>query len=376
MKTGLAQGLLLSIAVFSFSGCKTQLYCEPLGTCGGDFLQGAKDLDGDGLVDREWTVDGPGDGFDNGAVCEDQLQTPPASLSLLRQPPVQSNQRPPDPVTADWCYNLRLNSTGDVSLFELWQPPLPLQFARFVISEDYDHSHNRGRYSVQTTTKQTQTIHLSESCLTAQGLHLKCAEFGRRLGQFLITEANLYFPRCYDPDDPTEGGCDCQWELTFLGGPNGRWYSDPGSSQITFFDDTFAPPAKADYCYNGDKASIDLTGDDVTVLFNQKSLRTMHMTAPSCTDGILSPTLGETGIDCGGQCPPCGSCTNNVHDSNEEGIDCGGACLGVLCDPDPSITDPTKRLPSCADGKQEKWEEGVDCGGPCTDSTGAPKLCP
>jgi hypothetical protein len=386
MKTGLATGALLSLAmvtVSSVSGCKTKPYCDSLGACGGDFLNGGADIyNNDGLLDREWTVLGEDtSGNPTGAVCQDQLQTPPAPLALLRQPPVQANQRPPDTITSDWCYNLVLKSTGDVDLFELWQPPLPIKVGQFTISEDFDHSHNRGTYIYQNTTDQTETLHLTESCLTAQGIRLQCPEFGRRLGEYLEMEPNLYYVRCYDPDDKSLGGCDCQYELSFIGGTVGRWYSDPGSTQITFFNQSFAFADKADYCYYPNDKSIDLTGSDDSALFNQTSLRTMHMTAPSCNDGVRSYTLGEEGIDCGGQCPnACGSCTNGKHDSNEDGIDCGGACLGVLCDPDPAVTDPNQRQAACADGKKEKWEEGVDCGGPCTYTSGPnmgqPILCP
>jgi hypothetical protein len=46
---------------------------------------------------------------------------------------------------------------------------------------------------------------------------------------------------------------------------------------------------------------------------------------PTCTDGIKNG--GETGIDCGGPCGPCGqTCTNGIKDGDETGVDCGGSC--------------------------------------------------
>lgn len=45
----------------------------------------------------------------------------------------------------------------------------------------------------------------------------------------------------------------------------------------------------------------------------------------TCSDGILNGS--ETSIDCGGNCPPCGSsCNDGVQNSGETGVDCGGPC--------------------------------------------------
>lgn len=47
---------------------------------------------------------------------------------------------------------------------------------------------------------------------------------------------------------------------------------------------------------------------------------------PTCFDGIQNG--GETGIDCGGPCPPClkHNCFDGIQNQNETGIDCGGPC--------------------------------------------------
>lgn len=76
---------------------------------------------------------------------------------------------------------------------------------------------------------------------------------------------------------------------------------------------------------------------------------------PSCTDNVLNGD--ETGIDCGGlECPPCpggaGDCTNNIIDGDETGVDCGGCC----CPDCPGGGD-------CTNGEQDGDETGVDCGG-------------
>jgi len=76
----------------------------------------------------------------------------------------------------------------------------------------------------------------------------------------------------------------------------------------------------------------------------------------SCDDEVLNGD--ETGIDCGGpDCLPCsaeaGDCTNNIMDGDETGIDCGGCCC-----PDCPVG-----AGDCTNGIMDGDETGVDCGG-------------
>jgi hypothetical protein len=69
---------------------------------------------------------------------------------------------------------------------------------------------------------------------------------------------------------------------------------------------------------------------------------------------------GESGIDCGGDCPSCvdpcdGHCQNGIADCGEAGVDCGGAC--------PACVDSCAN--HCGNGVQDCDETGVDCGGTC-----------
>jgi hypothetical protein len=372
MKTGLAVGAWLLISsglALGLPGCKTAPYCDPLGACGGDLMLGASNVvKGPGTLAKEWVVT-------TDDACQDQLQTPPLPVSLVRQPPVPANTRPPDPVTANWCSDIVFKADGSLKLFLVWAPPIPVKVGLLTMAADFDGNTTRGTYTMQFTYRQTRPIEFSESCLTAQGIRLTCPELGRHLSDFVKAEANLYSVRCQTPP-AGGGGCTCQYEQSFIGGPNGRWFADSATGKVTFFDEGFAPPAETDYCTDGG-SFLDLTGHDFTPLLNQRALRTLHFKPPSCTDGVQSRTLGETGVDCGGGCPTvCGTCKNGVHDANEEGIDCGGACLDILCDPDPAIADRTTAHAACANGKQDPWEEGLDCGGHCVNDDGSPKLCP
>ena len=88
-----------------------------------------------------------------------------------------------------------------------------------------------GTYAMQITYLQSRRLEFSESCLTQQGLRLTCPQLGRHLGKFLAAEANIYAARCYDPPDPKTGGCLCDYELSFIGGPNGRYFTDAANGQ-------------------------------------------------------------------------------------------------------------------------------------------------
>lgn len=49
---------------------------------------------------------------------------------------------------------------------------------------------------------------------------------------------------------------------------------------------------------------------------------------PNCFDGIKNchDESCETGIDCGGPCNACPTCSDKIQNQGEEGIDCGGPC--------------------------------------------------
>jgi len=114
-----------------------------------------------------------------------------------------------------------------------------------------------------------------------------------------------------------------------------------------------------------------VTGDvqsDPMLLIDSVTFSGIVQIPPTCFDGIQNN--GEFAPDCGGPCPPCGTCADGIQNEvwvpeinafvMEAGIDCGGPC-------------PFPCPPSCYDGIQNGDEEGVDCGGsfcpPCPPPT-------
>ena len=84
---------------------------------------------------------------------------------------------------------------------------------------------------------------------------------------------------------------------------------------------------------------------------------------PNCSDGIQNGS--ETGIDCGGNCPPCGDDKDKVAAVSPR--------TGNTSPPPP----PPIIRPTCWDGIQNGSEAGVDCGGNCArrcpDNTNLPR---
>jgi len=92
----------------------------------------------------------------------------------------------------------------------------------------------------------------------------------------------------------------------------------------------------------------------------------------TCTDGIQNQD--ETGIDCGGTCDSCPTCSDGIQNQNETGMDCGGACDAcATCEDEIQNQDETgidcggacDACPTCDDEIQNQDETGIDCGGPC-----------
>jgi hypothetical protein len=77
----------------------------------------------------------------------------------------------------------------------------------------------------------------------------------------------------------------------------------------------------------------------------------------TCNDGLKNGI--ETGVDCGGPCPPCANCSDGIQNQGETGVDCGGPCP-MLC-------------PNCSDGIKNQNESDIDCGGPCAPCAGGKK---
>jgi len=122
------------------------------------------------------------------------------------------------------------------------------------------------------------------------------------------------------------------------------------------------PPLCSDFAISGNESDVDC-GQDCDTKCKQGKLCNSQAdceslscdsssgtcAAPSCNDGLLSPSLGESDIDCGGLCS--NKCATNQACTSA--IDClSGRCLDSKC-----------AQPSCHDNLLNQNEVDIDCGG-------------
>ncbi len=316
MKTGLL--VLGCIALASLSaGCTSAEYCESLKKCGGNFLAGEGDWAGDGVLRTEWVVAGPEAKVPSpSAACVDQVQNPTQPPSLAKIPARPAGVRAVEPTTLNWCADLRFSADGNISVFDDgwyetlvkyrgWFPGIELTSARLVIGRN-------NQYQLDTNQRVLQQYELPKTCMYAQGVAVSCSDFAKGLDSYVADRlmgltkvgvaAQIYGTTC--TDHAGGDGCDCSYVLSLTATTTGPYASDekhPG--EIAFFDSAASPPVHADYC--AENGRLQLTGHNGTDLFNRTALKTLLLDPTSCSDGVQSASLGETGVDCGGSCGAC-----------------------------------------------------------------------
>ncbi|MEM9888707.1 MAG: fibronectin type III domain-containing protein [Bacteroidota bacterium] len=78
---------------------------------------------------------------------------------------------------------------------------------------------------------------------------------------------------------------------------------------------------------NGQADTYASFGRNVLVTSSQAMSGCQGGGVPTCNDGIQNGD--ETGLDCGGSCPPCQAeptCDDGIQNGDETGVDCGGSC--------------------------------------------------
>src|SRR6185369_16613889 len=241
--------------------------CESLARCGGDLLAGAEILDGEAA--RQWVATSP-------RICAEL--TPPVA-------------------TTDACHGLLLNQDG-AGDFRPDVVNIPVRSVSLRMSA--------GEYRANVMQYAPRQVAFSAACLAAQNAPNHCPTFGRLLSMAVASAADIDDLRC---TDDTQGGCVCDYELLRITRVMGKWEAKDGT--ITFYDGTLAPraPITASYC-RGD-ATLELSEETGSGLFNVPGLRTLTLQPPTCTDGVLD--AGEMGVDCGGECGACSTCDDGLQ---------------------------------------------------------------
>ncbi len=112
------------------------------------------------------------------------------------------------------------------------------------------------------------------------------------------------------------------------------------------------------FCYEG----LDNNGN---VAKGFKLITTTGNAEPAnvhCTNTLQDVLLGETGVDCGGECPGCPAGAACVKDAD---------CASRYCNPSTGTCEDVL----CTDGARNGYETDVDCGGSMCTGCGLEKAC-
>ncbi len=152
------------------------------------------------------------------------------------------------------------------------------------------------------------------SCPNSCGTGGSCGEFG-------VSYVDDNTIRVYHKDK----GWSASWQYVCFDGyciagdkKDGYYYKD--------FNATLGNQYKIQFKAQ-DNASGQYLSPEKTITFTKEKCSFTGGTEPTCNDGIQNGD--ETGIDCGGSCPPCTvepTCNDGIQNGDETGVDCGGSC--------------------------------------------------
>jgi hypothetical protein len=313
---------MLAVLAASATGCKQDVLCPALGSCGGP-----RDPNGNSLPpialevnppipqrSQQWIL-APGHGS-----CTEDLYLPAREGRLAGANVPVAGMSAPEPAVFDWCVLLVTGTGTGQACGDPTDPGVCRTAPRFYYesgpigraSIQYDDT---GHWSTGLTRTGTFTLTFPTFCMRAFGamgsdvatdpaslckqLEAPVADTGRGTGaEFNTTclpnsadgrakdmQDHPGLPPIDGPLDP--GGCFCRFDLTETGGPAGDYQILPDQETIIHFPGSNFPQ-KATFCQQGD--TLQLTGAEGAYLFDTAGLRTLDLVRacksnPECTSG-------------------------------------------------------------------------------------------
>jgi hypothetical protein len=276
------------------TGCKQEVLCPSLGSCGGPPPIGVK-----AGTDATWVL-APGHGS-----CTEDLYVPAADTRLIIGNLPTTGMPYPEPAVFDWCV-LLVTGPGAGGQIEVKPPRFyyesgQIGFVTLKFQAD-------GHFSAGITRTGTFTLEFPAYCVRAFGATdgvldpadptSPVVNVCKRLEQPVKssgTGEGSYQNTTCDPDtdalraqyglqgSASTGGCLCRFDVDETAGPAGT-YVMLNQNTILDFPDAVASnfPQRTTYCSQGD--DLQLTGADGAYLFDQRGVRTMDLVR-SCKDG-------------------------------------------------------------------------------------------
>jgi hypothetical protein len=271
--------LLATLAVVAVAGCKQDVLCPSLGSCGGprDPQTGRSQPPLGGWALR------PGHGS-----CTEDLYVPANDTRLGMAPLPPPGTPYPEPAVFDWCVLLVTGPAAN--MIQVRQPRFYYEsgaIGEAIVSYSAD-----GAWNTKITKTGIFTLDFPSYCVRAFGAvdgRPATDEMGNPVGPGVDVCKQLEGPvraagagegsyfntvcRLNEFDPPGDQGCLCTFEVSETGGPAGRFFLEDDQTAVHLTDTGF--PERATFCQYGDR--LELTGSHGEYLFDQRGLRTFDL---------------------------------------------------------------------------------------------------
>jgi hypothetical protein len=329
------------------TGCKQEVLCPALGSCGGPRDQNGRSLppisilpasDANRFRGQRWVL-APGH-----PSCSEDLYQPSKDLRLagngrgtgLGSPILPASGTPyPEPALYDWCVQLVAGAGSGDSCDPMGvckkEPNFYLESGPIgEATIDYDDT---GNFTTGITQTGTYTLVFPAYCMRAFGAMAPnvpafdptniCKQIEAPINSVGVGDGAFFNTTCWPnseagrredlkyrarnpgaglspidaPLDP--GGCFCRYDAVVTGGPSGAYQIMDDQRTILHLSSSFFP-LKATFCQQGD--TLQLTGADGAYLFDRAGLRTLDFvrgcnTNAECTSGHCNADAVMMGLE-------------------------------------------------------------------------------
>jgi hypothetical protein len=318
----------LAVLAALTTGCKQQVLCPALGSCGGPrdvngFSQRPISLEVTPPIDarhQSWVL-APGH-----PSCSEDLFKAARDVRLAKGNVPMSGTPYPEPALFDWCVLLVTGAgsgnrcdTSDPTALGACRVPPAFYYDSGPIGQASIKYDDTGHFSTGITRTGTFTLIFPAFCVRAFGagadvckqLEAPLKASGEGEGSYFgtVCSPNTEAARLQDavdhpglepvdgPVDP--GGCFCRFNANETGGPSGTYEIMPDQHTILHLPGT-GFPQKATFCQEGDR--LQLTGADGLYLFDQLGVRTLDLVRvcgsdAECTSGHCELQPPGAGVD-------------------------------------------------------------------------------
>jgi hypothetical protein len=278
-RAGVLAMLAMAPLALTALGCKQQVLCPELGSCGGP----PDPATGHSIPPYGVWALRPGH-----PSCTEDLYVPANDTRTGMAPLTPPGTPFPEPAVFDWC--VLLVTSPKVANIQVRQPRF--YYESGAVGESivtYDMS---GAWNTKITKTGVFTLDFPAYCVRAFGAQDNrpagndngvpvgppvdiCKQLEVPVRGAGVGEGSYFNTVCKpNPADPADNfGCLCTFEVSETGGPAGKFFAQDDQTLVHLVDTGF--PMSATYCQQGD--TLQLTGTEGQYLFDVRGLRTFDL---------------------------------------------------------------------------------------------------